>query len=127
MERGPWESFVYFLSRGKRYQLDALAMLLDACHHAGGKFEGGAACGAVHARLFAGAHGIDKGLELGAQRLNRRRLHLFKDELRLRARLIYGDAQCFCPGAIELDVFFLLSHSSYTISFCVNPATRYAS
>src|SRR5260370_30946073 len=108
MERGPWESFVYLLSRGKRYQLDALAMLLDACHYAGGKFEGGAACGAVHARLFAGAHGIDKGLELGAQRLNSRRRQLFKGELRLRARLFNADAQRIAPGVVDIDECILL-------------------
>src|SRR5216683_3074504 len=124
MERGPWESFVYFLSRGKRYQLDALAMLLDACHHAGGKFEGGAACGAVHARLFTGAHGIDKGLELGAQRFNGRRRQLFKGELRLRTRLFHGDAQRVAPGVIERDVFMLLEESYLADSFCGNAARR---
>jgi hypothetical protein len=80
---------VCFLSCGERYQLDALPMLLDACHYASGKFECGTACSAIHTRLLAGAYAIDKGLELGTQRLNVRRGQLLKCELRLRAGFFY--------------------------------------
>ena len=47
-------------------ELDAASVFEDACHDPVGKLESAAPGSAIHDRRFAGAHGIEKGAQLGA-------------------------------------------------------------
>src|SRR5712672_2677981 len=107
-EPGTEGSFFCFLCCGERYELDALSVLLDACHYARGKFEGCAAGGAIDARLRAGAYRFYKGFQLRMQRLNRWRREFFVPELGLRSRLFRGDTQSVATRVIERNVLVLL-------------------
>src|SRR6266478_7667163 len=83
-------------------------MLLDACHYARGKFQGGAAGLTVDARLAAVTHRFHKGFQFSAQRLDRWRGQLLIREFRLWGRFFRGDAQGVAPGVIERNVLVLL-------------------
>src|SRR5467141_857937 len=83
-------------------------MLLDACHYARGKFQGGAASLTVDARLAAVTHRFHKGFQFSAQRLDRWRGQLLIREFRLWGRFFRGDAQGVAPGVIERNVLVLL-------------------
>src|SRR5438045_1167383 len=92
-EPGTEGSFFCFLCRGERYELDALSVLLDACHYAGGKLEGCPACGTVNARLRARAHCLYKGLQFRMQRFSRGRWQLLIGKFGPRSAFFRGDAQ----------------------------------
>src|SRR5689334_20139215 len=107
-ERETGESFFCFLCRGERYKLDALTMLLDACHYARGKFQRGAACYSIYARLSACAHRFYKGFELSSQWFDTGRRQLLKCEFRLRAGFFHSHAQRVASRIIKRNIFMLL-------------------
>src|SRR6267378_7909838 len=124
-EPGTEESFFCFLCCGERYELDALPVLLDACHYARGKFEGCAAGGAIDARLRARAYRFYKGFQLRMQRLNRWRRELFVPELGLRSRLFRDDTQSVATRVIERNVLVLLKKAHLAHALGGNAACGY--
>jgi hypothetical protein len=108
---------IRFLSGGESQQLDALGMLLDACHDALGKLQCGTSGDAIGGWVAASADGVNEGFKLGAERLDRRRREFLKSEFRLRAWAFDANAQGVTASVVERNIFVLLkeTHLAHTL------------
>jgi hypothetical protein len=97
--------------------MDAGGVGKDACHYAGGKVQCGAACCAVGYRLPAGFHGVDEGLQFGAERFGGWGGQFFESEFGLRAGAFNADTESVAACVVERNIFVLLEEAHFADPF----------